>query len=743
MGSAASTSGNGEGGKPRAVMVCHASQEAPLRALLLAAGSGDATNNVDAISIVTDAYPRDRQQRAELISRVQAAFVAIDPMLQSSSELIETLSFLKDQRKTVISGPLTFFSRPSGAIGAVCLALGQWDPLLFAESERFAYWAEKYELLMRSEVKFGDSPELESVCVKETPPSPQIFFAFCHDDEGEAERVLEKFAHNNPVPGELSLSGEVLRCQDSLESDLAALRGASVVVFVITEACTGSDDGARNFRRLFEHALAWGKPLLPIKEQRASLGGWLALAMAGRLWYQVDATNLELVDTKYADIPDCPCKVKDSCLATDFVMCANGLLAAPQRALEGSQVASREDATLRIAKERAQVLGLSVDAVESLCIRVTNLVNASSGNDCERQSLAELHDTLGVSTTREAIEAEASKQLDVPKPENLLPAVETEESKELQPLSGVHYEVTRMGFVSPPAVLDNDGLPIVGLQLDAMFSYQWGAQSTVLEIHQQGQVHSLRAWFDVYGHMQGNVNSAMAAAVESVACLVVFLTKAYLASVNCRLEFAYAARCRKPMIFAFLEDPEALELPDWVLDAAGTTQFNVYPSLMRETPAEPSRVLALDMRSERVRGVPMTDVLFGAVRRLAAWRTNSPLPIVYDGSLHLYAVTSALHFALAGAAPGSGGEDAAERPKPTVCTRCSAAFSPGIPASLEGCRSHSAYYVGGSLIAGRWVCCQETDRNGPGCCPAQHMTAERSWTQDPSYGTYTYVPNPE
>ncbi|GMF27099.1 unnamed protein product [Phytophthora lilii] len=272
-----------------------------------------------------------------------------------------------------------------------------------------------------------------------------------------------------------------------------------------------------------------------------------------------------------------------------------------------------------------------------------------------------------------------------------------------------------------------------------MFSYQWGSQRTVLDIHQQGQVHNLRAWFDVYGHMQGNVNSAMAAAVESVACMVVFLTKAYLGSVNCRLEFAYAARCRKPMIFAFLEDPETLELPDWVLNVAGTAQFNVYPSVIREDAAEPSRVLALDMCSERVRGVPMTDVLFGAIRRLAAWRANSPLSIVYDGSLLLYATTSALHHALTGT---SSSEVSAECPKPTLCTRCGAAFSPDIPASLEGCRRHNAYYLGGSLLAGRWVCCQETNSDGPGCHPARHMIAERTWTMDPSYGTYTYEPNP-
>ncbi|RLN82653.1 hypothetical protein BBJ28_00020248 [Nothophytophthora sp. Chile5] len=756
MGSAASTHSDGESSKPRAVLLCHASQERSLRALLLAVAGGGEGSSVDDLVIVTDVWPHDRQRRAELLSQTQAAFVAVDPMLQQSAQLIETLSYLKDQRKAVIAGPLTFFSRPSGAVGAVCLALGRWEPLLFTEVDRLAVWAERYDLLTRSalELKPEDEdtePERSredavtsnsGIEQADGPVSPQIFFVFCED----GARIAAEFAHNDAAPGDVALSGSVSRCQHSLESDLTALQAANIGVFVITEACTTNDEEARHFRVLFERAIAWGKPLLPIKEQRAPLHGWLALAMAGRLWYQVDATQLELVRTPYAQIPGCPCKVDDACLATDFVLCANGLLTMPQRTLERAQIASREAHTLRLARERAQVLGLRSEAVGSLCSRVEELVKAASSNDGGADwssSFEELQNSLKVATTHEAVELEATATLlQVPPPEELLPERETEQSSALKPIATIRYTVTRLGFVPPPAVLDGDGQPIVGLQLDAMLSYQWGSQREVLDVHQQGQVHNLRAWLDVYGHMQGNVNSAMAAAVESVACVVVFLTKAYLASVNCCLEFLYAARCRKPMVFAFLEDPATLELPGWVTSVAGTEQFNVYPSLIRETEeTAASRILALDMRAERVRGVPMTDVLFGAIRRLAAWRSQSLSPVVYDGSLLLYATTSALHQAVAGLASTGASEEGAAS-QPTLCSRCGAPFTPEIPASLEGCRRHTAYYMGGSLLAGRWVCCQESQRDGPGCQPAQHMTDERSWTLDSSYGTHTYEPNP-
>ncbi|GAB9474317.1 hypothetical protein Gpo141_00011447 [Globisporangium polare] len=276
-----------------------------------------------------------------------------------------------------------------------------------------------------------------------------------------------------------------------------------------------------------------------------------------------------------------------------------------------------------------------------------------------------------------------------------------------------------------------------------MFSYQWGVQKTVLDVHQQGQVHNLRAWFDVFGHMQGNVNAAMATAVENVACVVVFLTRAYIASINCRLEFQYAANCSKPMVLVFLEDPRELtkELPDWITDVAGTTELNVYPSLLRENSDgqnTSSSVLALDFTCSEIHNVSTTTALFGAIRQLAAARHRGKPRIAYDGSLLLYATTSALrHDAASVSGPPRGaGEPSMER----ACSRCGVAFLHEIASSLDGCRKHSAYYMGGNILAGRWVCCQEQQKDGPGCQPAQHVAEPRAWTQDPSYGTFSWKP---
>ncbi|TMW61643.1 hypothetical protein Poli38472_010706 [Pythium oligandrum] len=302
-------------------------------------------------------------------------------------------------------------------------------------------------------------------------------------------------------------------------------------------------------------------------------------------------------------------------------------------------------------------------------------------------------------------------------------------------MANIHYTVTRLSFPPPPSVLDANGLPLLNLQLDAIFSYQWGSQSTVLDVYQQGRVANLRAWFDVYGYMQGNVNSAMAAAVESVACVVVFVTDKYTQSVNCQLEFLYAAHLHKPFILVFMTDWRALALPSWMTDAVGT-DFDIYPSRVDNAKATPDHVLALDFTAERINGLPMTTVLFSAIRVLAAERNNAPSPIAYDGSLLLYATTSALHHAMS----SSNSVNDTQTPSSVVCTRCNTLFHPSVASSLDGCRVHSAYYTGGTLLAGRWVCCQETRTDGPGCQPATHTAITRTWTCDPAYGTYSCQP---
>lgn len=740
MGSGASLAQDGV--VKRAVFICHSSQEPELRRRVAASRESEPPS---AIAVLTESYPRDKQARADLLALVQVAVLAIDAAFQQSPTLVETVSFLKDNRKGVVAGPLTLHSRPSGAIGAICFAFGVWEPDLFlahqdwdAKSTALSFLSQDDANQVLATSSLVDS-ELDEIAASEhalldaaksesDSSNRRLLYVFAGDDGDRVATTFAGLAYDSTTV--------VQHCTQELEQDLATLARARVVAFVITDACMGTGSAtATYFRRLFEAAIRWHKPVLPINTATKRMDGWLAMAMAGKLWYQVALDDLEQIHTKYADIPGCACKVDDSCLAADFMQCLGGLLTSSTASSD--QVDEREAVIIAACGEKARVVGgLSADQVDSLCSNVRDLTTPYSNDTPDHSSRRQQLEALGVAMdahalAQQVVEEEREVRSRTPSPLDLLPP---EPENEQLKLTTIHYKVTRMGLQPLPSVLDARGVPLPNLQLDAMFSYQWGSQQTVLDVHQQGQVHNVRAWFDVYGHMQGNVNAAMATAVENVACVVVFLTRDYVRSVNCRLEFMYARKCGKPMVFAFLEDPRTLadELPDWITDAAGSTTFSVLPSLPRE--AQESRVLALDFtRDQQLRGVAMTTVLFGAIRQLAAARHRGAPRIAFDGSLLLYATTSALrHAALQ---PSESTKSSV-----VVCTRCGAAFDPAVASSVDGCRKHAAYYMGGSLLAGRWVCCQEQQKNGAGCQLAQHTAAPRTWTIDPAYGTYSWQP---
>ncbi|CAF4316179.1 unnamed protein product, partial [Rotaria sordida] len=73
-----------------------------------------------------------------------------------------------------------------------------------------------------------------------------------------------------------------------------------------------------------------------------------------------------------------------------------------------------------------------------------------------------------------------------------------------------------------------------------------------------------------------------------------------------------------------------------------------------------------------------------------------------------------------------------------TCTRCNQQFD---EYTKGGCKNHRAYYVGGNIIEGRWVCCRQQEKDSPGCDPCDHTDIVRVFTQDPSYGTWTWQPS--
>lgn len=118
-----------------------------------------------------------------------------------------------------------------------------------------------------------------------------------------------------------------------------------------------------------------------------------------------------------------------------------------------------------------------------------------------------------------------------------------------------------------------------------------------------------------------------------------------------------------------------------------------------------------------------------AVRKLAE---AQPQDIVDDCSAELYELRSLLDDARDAISADAG------QNRYKTCTRCNQQFD---EYTNGGCKQHRAYYMGGNILEGRWVCCNQQAKDSPGCEACDHTDATRVFTQDPSYGTWTWQPS--
>lgn len=288
-----------------------------------------------------------------------------------------------------------------------------------------------------------------------------------------------------------------------------------------------------------------------------------------------------------------------------------------------------------------------------------------------------------------------------------------------------------------------------------MFSYEWHSQEAVLNTYFQCHMMNVSIWFDVMGSMQGNMNIAMANAIENVSTVVVFLTRRYEQSINCRLELNYAAKLGKPIIFIIMPDYSVNDMAEWIREIVGPSP-QVYPDCEAtkegataeaavaagdKSGEEGSKYLLLRFGEQLIRNMPFTHILCTAVRRILQQYTHqlpkqpsrSTSPSIYLQSKRF---RDFINNKIAEASVSGDGSDGLL----VKCSRCQANYNPNVPSDGQ-CRNHSAYFMGGELIAPKWVCCGETSQDGPGCQPCAHTTATRMWQQDPDYGTFTWSPS--
>lgn len=211
--------------------------------------------------------------------------------------------------------------------------------------------------------------------------------------------------------------------------------------------------------------------------------------------------------------------------------------------------------------------------------------------------------------------------------------------------------------------------------------------------------------------MQGNSNEAMAAAVESSRVILVFLSNAYQKSENCKLEFMYAVSRQKP--FVFIKVDAALEPSSWI------------QPYLNESPSYD--IKSVEDLGKMHNNIPRIDCIAQAIRKIGDAQPDDE----FDLSDEVFNLKEVLNDALEEIEKTTGQSNF------KICTRCQKQYEPDNPI---GCKAHRAYYVGGSIIAGRWVCCQQQAKDSTGCSAAPHIDTIRKWTCDPSYGTYTWVP---
>ena len=203
----------------------------------------------------------------------------------------------------------------------------------------------------------------------------------------------------------------------------------------------------------------------------------------------------------------------------------------------------------------------------------------------------------------------------------------------------------------------------------------------------------------------------MATAIECSKVLVVFLSAEYQHSDNCMLEFNYAVTRGKAFIFILVEPN--LKIAKWI-----EPHFNESPKF---------ELFHVGDDNKLINNVPLIDVISQAIRNIGAAQPENDY---FQLSEEVISLQEQLDDALDEISESTN----TQRTK--ICTRCKKQYEPH---KLEGCKMHSAYYLGGSILAGRWVCCRQQEEDAIGCRETTHVDKKITWTQDPDYGTYTWV----
>jgi GTPase SAR1 family protein len=137
-----------------------------------------------------------------------------------------------------------------------------------------------------------------------------------------------------------------------------------------------------------------------------------------------------------------------------------------------------------------------------------------------------------------------------------------------------YCRLTRAKFIELQSKWSSPNLPVPPLTNPShiMFSYCWGYKKDhVIAMEKKLREKGYDIWRDENGSsivppLAGDTDESMARAVEKSSLIIIFVSKAYYNSANCKKEAQYCSQKRKPLLFVMLDEnyhtgssPEAVE----------------------------------------------------------------------------------------------------------------------------------------------------------------------------------------
>ena len=458
------------------------------------------------IITVDESFPQLLKLREQAIRWCEVFVLVASVTYQRDPYCLELANYAKTIRKPIVTVLGQSNYQPYGSIGAISVAGAAIIDFTMKEDFDRAFECLKNEL---------ESIELISSISKPDLPrrfkSPEnsgkmvekcngIFVSYQSDTCNIAKMV------------EAALSSyENITLGDPSKCSPEAISSCQVFVAILSPAYQTSEESQRSYEFAREHR----KQIIQVIGAKGyQPTGWLALAIAGKLYYAMPDH-----ETAYKPF-------YDSSLMKDFCYAVRASLQ-PQ--------SSEEE------REKAEIQALDKQLEE-----------------CKNK----LRDWPP--------KARPKEQVPVRQAEAAAKELKTNLEKESLPLHYIHHDVARMSFVPPKPLFDARGVPIQR-KFDAMCSYQWVIQRFVRDFYMDLHLRNVDVWMDIWGGMQGNINESMANAVECSSVIVCFLTAQYQKSVNCCLELKYALHCQKPVIFIKVE-PNLMLLP-WIANEVARSKI--------------------------------------------------------------------------------------------------------------------------------------------------------------------------